>query len=134
MVARIRLLAVLTETSCPVDRRRWRPATNDRDIYTINSVTAVKDDDGSITVQFGGSDDNTVNCLPILIPYCSRFNRYDTTIPMPTTMMGAATVARTGADEARQHRAGEEVGEPAHPEQAGQHVDQSQFTCLRLLG
>jgi hypothetical protein len=37
---------------------------NDRDVYTINSVTVVKDD-GSVTVQFGGCDDNTVNCLPI---------------------------------------------------------------------
>jgi hypothetical protein len=38
---------------------------NDRDVYTINSVTAVVDDDGSVTVQFGGCDDDTVNCLPI---------------------------------------------------------------------
>jgi hypothetical protein len=85
MVAPFRLLAVLTEISSPVDRRPWRPPTNDRDLYTINSVTAVKDDDGSITVQFGAYDDGTVNCLPILIPYCSRFNSYDTTIPMPLT-------------------------------------------------
>jgi hypothetical protein len=38
---------------------------NDRDVYTINSVTATTNEDGSVTVQFGGCDDTTVNCLPI---------------------------------------------------------------------
>jgi hypothetical protein len=38
---------------------------NDRDIYTINSANAVRGDDGTITVQFGGHDDSTDNCLPI---------------------------------------------------------------------
>jgi hypothetical protein len=38
---------------------------NDRDIYTINSVNAVADDDGAYTVQFGGDPDNAANCLPI---------------------------------------------------------------------
>jgi len=38
---------------------------NDRDIYTINSVNAVTDADGSVTVQFGGCDDGPANCLPI---------------------------------------------------------------------
>jgi hypothetical protein len=38
---------------------------NDRDIYTINSVNAVPNDDGSFTVRFGGCDDSTPNCLPI---------------------------------------------------------------------
>jgi hypothetical protein len=36
---------------------------NDRDAYTISSVTAVNDDDGSVTVQFGGTASH--NCLPI---------------------------------------------------------------------
>jgi hypothetical protein len=38
---------------------------NDRDVYTINSINAVANDDGSFTVQFGGCDDATANCLPI---------------------------------------------------------------------
>src|SRR5262245_14833782 len=35
---------------------------NDRDIYTITSINAVANDDGSYTVQFGG---DAPNCLPI---------------------------------------------------------------------
>ena len=38
---------------------------NDRDIYTINSVGAVPNDDGSFTVQFGGDPDDAPNQLPI---------------------------------------------------------------------
>ena len=38
---------------------------NDRDIYTINSLNAVPNDDGSFTVQFGGCDGDAPNCLPI---------------------------------------------------------------------
>lgn len=33
--------------------------------YSINSITAKKDADGSITVQFGGCDGQVPNCLPI---------------------------------------------------------------------
>ena len=39
---------------------------NDRDAYTVNSVTAECNDDGSITVHFGGCDDGRSNCLPIM--------------------------------------------------------------------
>ncbi len=38
---------------------------NSRNAYTINSITAQKSADGSITVQFGGCDDQTPNCVPI---------------------------------------------------------------------
>ena len=38
---------------------------NDRDAYTVNNVTAVKDADGSVTVHFGGCDNGQPNCLPI---------------------------------------------------------------------
>jgi hypothetical protein len=38
---------------------------NDHDAYTLNNITAAKDPDDSVTVQFGGCDDATVNCLPI---------------------------------------------------------------------
>ena len=39
---------------------------NDRNAYNINSVMAQKNDDGSITVHFGGCGDGRVNCLPIM--------------------------------------------------------------------
>ena len=38
---------------------------NDANIYSINNLTAKKNADGSITIQFGGCDSNTVNCIPI---------------------------------------------------------------------
>lgn len=38
---------------------------NDRDIYSYNNVTAKKNKDGSITINFGGCDDGRVNCIPI---------------------------------------------------------------------
>ena len=39
---------------------------NDIDSYNINSVTAKRNDDGSVTVNFGGCGDGRVNCLPIM--------------------------------------------------------------------
>ena len=38
---------------------------NDRDSYSINNVTAKKNADGSVTIQFGGCDGSVSNCLPI---------------------------------------------------------------------
>jgi hypothetical protein len=38
---------------------------NDRNSYSVNNVTAKKDPDGSVTIQFGGCDGNTPNCIPI---------------------------------------------------------------------
>lgn len=38
---------------------------NDAGIYSVNSVTAVPDDDGSITVRFGDHPVETPNCIPI---------------------------------------------------------------------
>jgi len=38
---------------------------NDRGAYSLNSITAGKDADGRITIQFGGCDDGVANCLPI---------------------------------------------------------------------
>ena len=37
---------------------------NARNAYSVNNVSAKASPDGSVTVQFGGCDDNTVNCLP----------------------------------------------------------------------
>ncbi len=39
---------------------------NEREAYTVNGVTARRDADGSITVQFGGCDGGAPNCLPIV--------------------------------------------------------------------
>jgi hypothetical protein len=38
---------------------------NDRDLYAINNVTAIADEDGSVSVHFGGCTDHTPNCFPI---------------------------------------------------------------------
>ena len=40
---------------------------NDKDAYSVNNITAKKDADGSVTIQFGGCDSATaVNCMPIM--------------------------------------------------------------------
>ncbi len=38
---------------------------NKANAYTLNNLTAKEGDDGSVTVQFGGCDGKTPNCLPI---------------------------------------------------------------------
>ena len=38
---------------------------NKENAYTLNNISAKKGDDGSVTVQFGGCDGKTANCLPI---------------------------------------------------------------------
>lgn len=39
---------------------------NDRNAYSLNSVTAQRDRRGAVTVQFGGCTDATLNCLPVM--------------------------------------------------------------------
>jgi hypothetical protein len=39
---------------------------NDQNAYSINNLTAKKDADGPVTVQFGGCDGKIPNCLPIM--------------------------------------------------------------------
>lgn len=39
---------------------------NPYDAYSVNDITAKKATDGSVTVQFGGADGKTPNCLPIM--------------------------------------------------------------------
>ena len=34
-------------------------------VYSVNSITAKEDPDGSVTIQFGGCDGKVPNCLPI---------------------------------------------------------------------
>ncbi len=38
---------------------------NNENAYTLNNITAKTNDDGSFTIQFGGCDGKTPNCLPI---------------------------------------------------------------------
>lgn len=37
---------------------------NDLNSYSLNNVTAKKNSDGSVTIQFGGCDGKTPNCIP----------------------------------------------------------------------
>jgi hypothetical protein len=39
---------------------------NQFDAYNLNSITAKKGADGSVTIQFGGCDGKVANCLPIM--------------------------------------------------------------------
>jgi hypothetical protein len=39
---------------------------NALDAYTLNNITAKKDADGSVAVQFGGCDGKIPNCLPTM--------------------------------------------------------------------
>lgn len=39
---------------------------NSQNAYTLNNITAKPDSDGSYTIQFGGCDGKTPNCLPIM--------------------------------------------------------------------
>jgi hypothetical protein len=39
---------------------------NDRGAYSVNNLTAAKNADDSIAIQFGGCDGTVVNCLPIV--------------------------------------------------------------------
>jgi len=39
---------------------------NDYNAYSLNNLTAKKNADGSITIQFGGCDGKVANCLPVM--------------------------------------------------------------------
>lgn len=39
---------------------------NDLNAYSVDNVTAKKDGDGTVKVQFGGCDGKVDNCLPIM--------------------------------------------------------------------
>jgi hypothetical protein len=39
---------------------------NDQGAYSVNNLTATRNDDGSVTVHFGGCGDGRPNCLPII--------------------------------------------------------------------
>ena len=39
---------------------------NSLDAYSLNSITAKKNEDGAVVVQFGGCDGTILNCLPVV--------------------------------------------------------------------
>lgn len=39
---------------------------NSLNSYSVNSITAAKNKDGSVTIQFGNCTDNTPNCIPVM--------------------------------------------------------------------
>lgn len=39
---------------------------NPQNAYSINNITAKKESDGSVVIQFGGCDGSVANCLPIM--------------------------------------------------------------------
>ena len=49
----------------PVERLLENLERNAQNLYSINSVTAKKGDNGLIEIQFGGCDGVTPNCIPI---------------------------------------------------------------------
>jgi hypothetical protein len=76
---------------------------NDAEAYSVNSVTAKKAADGSVVVEFGGSD-SKVNCLPItpgwnytVRLYRPRPEILDGTWTFPAAVAAASAAARTSA-------------------------------------
>jgi len=51
--------------SITVDNRDGFLEPNPQDSCNVNSVMGTRNDDGSITVRFGGCEDGAANCLPI---------------------------------------------------------------------
>ena len=58
---------------------------NKLNVYSVNSVTAKKSADGSVTVQFGGCDGQVPNCLPIMHGWNYTVRLYR---PRPEVMSG----------------------------------------------
>ena len=55
---------------------------NARNAYSVNNITGTRNEDGSMTVHFGGCDDDRVNCLPIMEGwnYVVRLYQPDSTV------------------------------------------------------
>ena len=66
---------------------------NDRDAYSVNSVTGVRNDDGSTTVSFGGCDSGRPNCLPIMDGWNYLVRLYQ---PHPEVLSGEWTFPTVG--------------------------------------
>ncbi len=54
--------------------------------YSFNGVTATPNEDGSITLHFGGCDDGRVNCLPISVGWGYAARMYE---PRPEILNGS---------------------------------------------
>jgi hypothetical protein len=61
---------------------------NDRNANTVNSITARPNDDGSVTVNFGGCNDDLPNCLPIMEGWNYAVRLYQ---PRPEILNGSWT-------------------------------------------
>jgi hypothetical protein len=49
---------------------------NPYNAYSLNNITAKKDADGAVTIQFGGCDGKIANCLPIMPDWNSTVRLY----------------------------------------------------------
>jgi hypothetical protein len=58
---------------------------NPYDAYSLNDITAKKDPDGAVTIQFGGCDGKILNCLPIMPGWNYTVRRYR---PRPEILNG----------------------------------------------
>lgn len=61
---------------------------NPQGAYSFNNQTAKQNDDGSITIHFGGCDDGRVNCLPISQGWNYAVRMYE---PRPEILDGSWT-------------------------------------------
>jgi hypothetical protein len=61
---------------------------NDRGAYSVNDITATHNDDGSVTVRFGGDGDPERNSLPITDGWNYLVRLYR---PRPEILTGAWT-------------------------------------------
>ena len=67
---------------------------NGRGAYSVNNITATHDDDGSVTVRFGGDGDPTRNSLPITDGWNYLVRLYR---PRPEILTGTWTFPTLGA-------------------------------------
>ena len=52
--------------SVTVYNRQGYIEPNEANAYSLNNITANKNPDGAVVIQFGGCDQRSVNCLPIM--------------------------------------------------------------------
>ena len=63
-------------------------APNPQNAYSVNNLTAERDADGGVTIQFGGCDGSVPNCLPIMPGWNYLVRLYR---PRPEVLSGAWT-------------------------------------------
>jgi hypothetical protein len=67
---------------------------NDLNRNSYNNVTAKKNDDGSVTIHFGGCDDGRINCIPITPGWNYLIRMYE---PSPEILDGSWTFPKIQA-------------------------------------